>query len=462
MRTDWDKITEEAFESDEMHIFSEDYCRRRAEIQGGITMEKKRENIKRRRFSASAAAAAAALVLIPAGTVGAIHFASSGSKNSGEKYGAQVETTTVTETLAAEETSAADIEASAINEDTGEEVAVKTRYMAVPDPLPDGWVAIDGVFARKYSYIDQAEDEGSTIARENSENSSYVSYYMLSGEVYDDVYKELSGKSEVVGWPEPESPRLEKSVTEFKHDRDDGYDRDILIKFKDSDDFVALAVYYDVKQEYLYDLVQSFKLVKVDETTIPQASDENKAINEDNGEKVPVAEAEEAVQVDDSITNIEYNYLPEGLVRDENNFKFRYYIDGEFQGGGITPLLSKCSEGVDFDSVLDEYFNREGDHSESVEEYDVGEGKDEKHVYISYNKGGPREPEFEGDRRITEEDWKYMQSNGWYNRKAVVRFADGVHYAELEIHSSLNDEELRKFIEGMNLRLNQALTSEGK
>ena len=40
MKTDWNKIVEEAFESNETHVFSEKYCRRRSELQGGNTMEK--------------------------------------------------------------------------------------------------------------------------------------------------------------------------------------------------------------------------------------------------------------------------------------------------------------------------------------------------------------------------------------------------------------------------------------
>ncbi|MBQ1340739.1 MAG: hypothetical protein IIY35_08955 [Ruminococcus sp.] len=101
MKTDWNKIVEEAFESNETHVFSEKYCRRRSELQGGNTMEKRRITQKTRRFNAGIAATAAAILIIPAATVGVIHFSSSGK--GGDKYGAAVdETTAVTTTLAAE------------------------------------------------------------------------------------------------------------------------------------------------------------------------------------------------------------------------------------------------------------------------------------------------------------------------------------------------------------------------
>lgn len=105
MRPDWDKITEEAFNSEEVHDFSADYCRRRAELQGGTSMEKRRITQKTRRFNTRIAATAAALLIIPTATVGALHFAPSGDKNDGKKLGAAVEeATALTE---GDETSAA-------------------------------------------------------------------------------------------------------------------------------------------------------------------------------------------------------------------------------------------------------------------------------------------------------------------------------------------------------------------
>ncbi len=435
-KTEWEKITEEAFSSDEVHEFSESYCRRRAELQGGTFM-KKRERTNTRRFNMRAASIAAAFVLIPVGTVGAIHFASGGNGGTSQPA-AEVEEAAGTSD-AVEATVSGDL--ITINEDTGEEVAAKTRYMAVPDPLPEGWVATDGIFVRKYSYIDQAEDEGSTIARENSENSSYVSYYMFSGEVYDDIYKELSGKSEVVGWPEPESPRLEKSVTEFKHERDDGYDRDILIKFKDSDDFVALAVYYDVKQEDLYDLVQSFKLVKVDETTIPQASDENKAINEDNGEEVPVAE-EAVAQVDDIEVpiDVKFNYMPEGLV-EEGDVTYgciRCFKYKDYDNGISATLYGSAGKDIN-DLAKESRLDDEQYDSFPSKTFDVDTGDETRNVYY---------------RHISNED------SGVY--AVIVKFNNSDFAADLTVMDEIPEEELVKFIKGMEIRFNQALTSEGK
>ncbi len=101
MKTDWKKITEDAFASEEEHIFSENYCRRRAELQRGVIMEKKRRREKNIRFSAGAAAAAAAFVLIPAGTVAVTHFASGGKSPA-----AIVEDESMQEVITSEETTA--------------------------------------------------------------------------------------------------------------------------------------------------------------------------------------------------------------------------------------------------------------------------------------------------------------------------------------------------------------------
>lgn len=104
MRPDWDKITDEAFDSEEVHDFSADYCRRRAELQGGTSMEKRRITQKTRRFNTRLAATAAALLVIPTATVGVLHFAPSGDNNDGKQGAAVEETTALTE---GDETSAA-------------------------------------------------------------------------------------------------------------------------------------------------------------------------------------------------------------------------------------------------------------------------------------------------------------------------------------------------------------------
>ena len=106
MRPDWDKITDEAFNSEEVHDFSADYCRRRAELQGGTSMEKRRITQKTRRFNTRLAATAAALLVIPTATVGVLHFAPSGDNNDGKQGAAVEETTavaTATETVTATE-----------------------------------------------------------------------------------------------------------------------------------------------------------------------------------------------------------------------------------------------------------------------------------------------------------------------------------------------------------------------
>ena len=85
MRPDWDKITEEAFSSDEDHVFSVNYLRRRDELLRGAdkAAKDKRKGISvKRRAGLGMAATAAALILIPAATMVALKLAPKGSGES--------------------------------------------------------------------------------------------------------------------------------------------------------------------------------------------------------------------------------------------------------------------------------------------------------------------------------------------------------------------------------------------
>lgn len=100
MRPDWDKITEEAFSSDEDHVFSVNYLRRRDEL---ISSVDKAESGKRRRISVKhrrsfgMAATAAALILIPAATIAALNLAPKGGSVSSlaDRHNANVTDVTV-------------------------------------------------------------------------------------------------------------------------------------------------------------------------------------------------------------------------------------------------------------------------------------------------------------------------------------------------------------------------------
>ena len=85
MKPDWDKITEEAFSSDEDHVFSVSYIRRRDELLRGAEKESKdkRKGISVKcRAGLGMAATAAALILIPAATMIALNLAPKGSGES--------------------------------------------------------------------------------------------------------------------------------------------------------------------------------------------------------------------------------------------------------------------------------------------------------------------------------------------------------------------------------------------
>ena len=299
MKTDWNKIVEEAFESNETHVFSEKYCRRRSELQGGNTMEKRRITQKTRRFNAGIAATAAAILIIPAATVGVMHFSLSGN-GGGDKFGAAVdETTAVTTTLAAEASTEALTEAQ----------------------------------------TDIMEHEKAVASQREEERKKYL----------------------------------------IDEKRDD------------------------------FDSTEQYQVV--------------------------------------------YNNIPENLKRDPDGFKFGYYINGERQTGGITPTLAHYNTAQKWEDYLDFKFNRDGNYrSARVEDYVLGEGDNERHVYISYRQEGPHEPEFDGDWCVSEDDWARCSASGYFNRDVVIRFADSDYIVSLAVHNTVPDEELRYFIEGVELK----------
>lgn len=299
MKTDWNKIVEEAFESNETHVFSEKYCRRRSELQGGNTMEKRRITQKTRRFNAGIAATAAAILIIPAATVGVMHFSSSG-KGGGDKFGAAVEeTTAVTTTLAAEASTEALTEA---------QTDIMEHEKIVAEQREE---------ERKKYYIDEKRDD--------------------------------------------------------------------------------------------FDSTEQYQVV--------------------------------------------YNNIPENLKRDPDGFKFGYYINGERQTGGITPTLAHFNSAEKWEDLLDYTFNRQGNYrSARTEDYVLGEGDNERHVYISYRQEGPHEPEYEGDRSISEEDWARCVQGGYFNRDVVIRFSGTDHFVTLAVHNTIPENELRYFIEGVELK----------
>ncbi len=295
MKTDWNKIVEEAFESNETHVFSEKYCRRRSELQGGNTMEKRRITQKTRRFNAGIAATAAVILIIPAATVGVIHFSSSG-KGGGDKFGAAVdETTAVTTTLAAEASTEAQTD-------------IMEHEKTVADQREE---------ERKKYYIDEKRDD--------------------------------------------------------------------------------------------FDSTEQYQVV--------------------------------------------YNNIPENLKRDPDGWKFGYYINGERQTGGITPVLSHYDTAQKWEDYLDFKFNRDGNYrSARTEDYVLGEGDNERHVYISYRQEGPHEPEFDGDWCVSEDDWARCSASGYFNRDVVIRFADSDYIVSLAVHNTIPENELRYFIEGVELK----------
>lgn len=169
-KKEWDKITDSAFSSDDIHRFSEGYMKRRAELQKGIIMDsnnrKRTKEAPRKKIRMSAVVSmAAALALVPASVL-AINHLGSNKTPSTEVEEAQQETTaditeepsteTETEAITEEVTIAADFYARI------ESTAEYQNYIYVNYPA-DG-ERINETFTTEFTWL----PEGLELAGENT------------------------------------------------------------------------------------------------------------------------------------------------------------------------------------------------------------------------------------------------------------------------------------------------------
>ena len=267
MRTDWKKITEEAFSSDEVHVFSEDYCRRRSELQGGITMEKKRITQKTNRFNARIAATAAAFLVIPAATIGVTHFAqSSGDSSKTKDHAAAVteaaivpENTTLTDStmsIVVTETQFTTIEA----EIDGEETAVPAKEISI-DECTLNFENVPDIFQRnqrggKFNYKGGAGISPTWIHGEGKTLDEILDQEfngkLFSSESTEDYVLDKDG----LEWHVYVSNRAAKNGM----DKAKGwFNRDVVIKFGDIDTMMHLYVFETVTDDDLRAFIESLE-----------------------------------------------------------------------------------------------------------------------------------------------------------------------------------------------------------
>ena len=268
MRTDWKKITEEAFSSDEIHVFSEDYCRRRSELQGGITMEKKRITQKTNRFNARIAATAAAFLVIPAATIGVTHFAqSSGDSSNTKDHAAAVteaaivpENTTLTESTMSFVVT--DIQKTTIVAEIVEEETTYPVNEINTDECTLNFEKVPEVFQRnqrdcKFNYKGGAGISPTWIHGEGRTLDEILDQEfngkLFSSESTEDYVLDKDG----LEWHVYVSNRAAKSGMD-KEERG-WFDRDVVIKFGDIDTMMHLFVFETVTDDDLRAFIEGLE-----------------------------------------------------------------------------------------------------------------------------------------------------------------------------------------------------------
>lgn len=462
MKTDWEKITDEAFASDEEHIFSDRYCRRRAEIQGGITMEKKREKIKNRRFNAGMAATAAAFIMIPAATIGVLHF-NSGKNDNSSKLGAAVSDTTeaMTETTAAKTTAAytteeatAAIETGTIAVDTEQEpLAVQfygekygysmIEYNVNYDNVPSIFTRPDGF---KFELNDGQYHAGGITPEGLLKYTDFEGYKnAFLNDVPDENYVKVDEYSVDVDGSEWQVYVCHRDGSDFQEEwKVNGwFDRHVLIKLGDSGYMTCLYVHSDITDENLKAFIEGMRLEKLDDperTTYPIGY----AINDYLLCDGYYSYSEEAAPT------VEYNYIPEGYSVDDCNSadgygEFEFFKNDEER---IQPCIGAINAeegaGAYAKKIFDaNYVSQNG--TEEIRRFD-NNAEQSKIAYINYRKEGPCEFE-------TQEGWEARKATDWYDRDVVVYFEDTGYAVSFCVYHEVTAEELTAFIAGMKLNL---------
>ncbi|MCR4861069.1 MAG: hypothetical protein K5884_00420 [Ruminococcus sp.] len=479
MRPDWDKITDEAFNSEEVHDFSADYCRRRAELQGGTSMEKRRITQKTRRFNTRIAATAAALLVIPTATVGVLHFAPSGDNNDGKQGAAVEETTavvTATETVTATEiapsteniygeevtavTTAAVTEAltnmaeteteTAVAEEaaTGEEMGIAVTPLDSDDPsylkgnyqmvfrdhVPEGFVGIEGGVL---CYDPPTNDNGASIT------PSW--FYNVNGS-YKKVFSKYENEMEYTGTITYNTAYGARECDIFRSTTNG--DEKYLIKFENTNFVGVLDITEGVENEAIDNFISQIQIM-----TKAQLEEEEDVCllvggPSTNGPSDPEAAMEDSdvfrfsAQVE-MVYDVKVNHAPAGY--NLGNHEGDSWIYSNPSDGHAIYFTIYNYGGEMYKQKLQSYLtsNSVNDFLDHTDIYIPDEtAACQKVAHICYRKEGPYKTE-------TQEEWNERKAKGWDNRDVIVFNGDTDYAVGFTVNDHMSDEELKKVIDGI-------------
>lgn len=448
MRPDWDKITEEAFNSEETHDFSKDYCRRRAELQGGTTMEKRRITQKTHRFSSRIAATAAALIVIPTATVGVLHFAPSGNKNDDTKHGAAIEDTSIA-TEGQEVTAVTDLSEEQTTVDAPEEETslapegaeveptldaddpsyMKGNYQMVFYQVPGPFVGIDrGIFS--YEPTDDAE-ETITPSWFYNVNGSYKDFYKkCESEMTYNSTGTVTGKYGTIEWDmfRDNENELERFLLKFENtnfvgvlDVTEGIDNEDLIVFIDNIDIMTKAELDACEDPFIL----------VGGSSTNDLGDPEAAML---GSDVFHFSAEVEMEYD-----LKVNYTPAGYNLDNKEDSSWIYSDPS-SNHAIDFKLYKYGTEAYKEKLI--HYCTSNEVNDFLDKTDRSNSEGGKDGYICFRKEGPYKTE-------TLEEWEERKANGWDNRDILIFNGETGYAVNFTVNDRMSDEELQKVIDGI-------------
>ena len=462
---EWDKIAEEAFNSGETHIFSDNYCRRKAEMQGGITMKRNRGTSGKIKQRSGMAAAAAAFILVPGITIAGTHLLSNKASTTGPADEVIVEPSSVESTTVLLEaiTEAPEEEAAEVRQ-VGEFFQRNKWY-------EDEFVCVDSFtiedvdlsqldtdcIGRMEDYSRFVDDNGKLTVRDDPDGwkllKTTVTYrndsaeprevcvdYSLCGiSCYDGelerfellepyMYPDLNGW---FSFKVTDGEQGSKNEVIVAPGGTGTVERAMLIREQDLDKALYICFDYEVNGASTLGKPCQYSVKLQDGAELTA---EDMTVHE-------IVRDEQAAADFDSLYNysedhkVEFTVIPEGFSTG-GAYEGKYHKEGE--SGGITPLGLATTDNVD---ELNGLMAKELEHDQAwtYELETIDPDTPDVGVIVNH-RPDPDTPD---------------TFNGYFDRDVLVKFNDTSditgYVVRLYVHSSVTEEELNQFISGMKI-----------
>ena len=462
---EWDKIAEEAFNSGETHIFSDNYCRRKAEMQGGITMKRNRGTSGKIKQRSGMAAAAAAFILVPGITIAGTHLLSNKASTTGPADEVIVEPSSVESTTVlleaiteAPEEQAAEVrqvgeffqrnkwyedEFACVDSFTIEDVDLSqldtdcigrmedySRFVDDNGKLtvrddPDGWKLLKTTVTYRN---DSAEPREVCVDYSLCGISCYDGelerFELLEPYMYPDLY----------GW-------FSFKVTDGEHGSKNEVivapgstgtvERAMLIREQDLDKALYICFDYEVNGASTLGKPCQYSVKLQDGDTLT-ADD---FVTHENVRNEQAAATFESLYNYSEDHKVEFTVIPEGYTTG-GPYEGKYHKEGE--SGGITPWSLATTDNVD---ELNGLMAKELEHDQAwaYELETIDPDTPDVGVIVNH-RPDPDTPD---------------TFNGYFDRDVLVKFNDTSditgYVVRLYVHSSVTEEELNQFISGMKI-----------